>query len=354
MGSAPLCLDTEADSMHHYPEKVCLVQLATAGETHLIDPLAGLDLAPLAPALADDARLTILHGADYDLRVLDRDFDLRVGGLFDTMIAARLLGEPAVGLAALVDKHLGVRLDKRYQRADWSRRPLPEPMLHYAAEDTRHLEPLAGRLRHQLQQRGRETWAAEEFRRLEQVRWTENPNHEAFRRIKGAGSLKPRGMAVLRELVALREAEALLRDRPPFKIMHNQVLLQLAEAPPREPSDLARVQGMPQAWCRGGKAQRLLKAVHRAMDLPEDQLPEPPARRRRPKGGRLESLLRRLTRERNRLAEKLEIEPSVLAPRAVLEQVAKKIELTEDPRGVEELRDWQAGLLGPAFDRVSR
>ena len=181
VGAGPLALDTEADSLHHYPEKVCLVQLTFGGADHLVDPLAGVDLAPLGRILADRAVTKILHGSDYDLRVLHRDFGLELVGLFDTMIAARLTGERSFGLAALLETHFGIKLEKKFQRADWSLRPLTAEMESYAALDTRHLEALAGRLGEQLEQLGRTAWAEEEFRALEGVRWSAPDPEDAVR-----------------------------------------------------------------------------------------------------------------------------------------------------------------------------
>jgi ribonuclease D len=351
LGVAPLALDSEADSMHHYPEKVCLVQLSVDGTDYLLDPLAGLDLAPLAPVLGDAARPKILHGADYDLRVLDRDFGIRIRGLFDTMVAARLLGESAFGLAALLERHLGVRLDKRFQRADWSRRPLPDEMVRYAVMDTRHLQPLAAMFQRRLEQTGRTEWAAEEFRRLEQVRWTDNEDAEPYRRVKGSSSLDPRGLATLRELWIVREAEARRRDRPPFKIMHNDVLLALARKLPGRHDELEQVRGVPPSWRKGERSARLLAAVARALELPRAELPEPRIRRRRPRNGPLEKRLKKLCTQRDAVARELGIEPSMLSSRAVLEQVAQRMMEGRDPATVEGLRSWQAEQLESVFRR---
>ncbi|HKQ61355.1 MAG TPA: ribonuclease D, partial [Candidatus Polarisedimenticolaceae bacterium] len=226
-GAATLALDCEADSLHHYPEKLCLVQLSAAGEDWLIDPLA-FDLAALRPALEDRARPKILHGADYDLRLLGRDLGFRVAGLFDTMLAARLVGERAFGLAALLDKYLGVSLDKKHQTADWSRRPLPAELQRYAVADTHHLQPLAAALDERLRALGRRSWADEEFLRLESIRWRETPDPEAWRRVRGAAGLDRRGLAVVRELYSWRDGEARRRDTPPFRVLSDERMAELA------------------------------------------------------------------------------------------------------------------------------
>ena len=233
VGRGPLALDTEADSMHHYREKVCLIQLSFGGRDLLVDPLAGVDLAPLRPVLVDPGTRKILHGADYDIRILHRDYDLEIVGLFDTMIAARLVGERAFGLSALLEKFLDVKLDKKYQRADWSRRPLTPEMESYALCDTRYLEPLARILEERLEQLGRGEWAAEEFRRLENVRWAAERGPEGLlQRLKGVQALDRRQLAVANELVLLRDETARRRDQPLFRVMRDEVLLELVKLGP--------------------------------------------------------------------------------------------------------------------------
>jgi ribonuclease D len=352
VGSGPLSLDTEADSMHHYPEKVCLVQLSLGGRDYLVDPLSGVDPRILDPVLREPTVRKILHGADYDLRVLHRDFGLEVRGLFDTMVAARLVGERVFGLAALLESRFGVRVDKRFQRADWSRRPLPEEMQRYAVADTRHLEPLADRLEEELQRLGRSAWAEEEFRRLEGVRWSERSDDEPFRRIKGASALDRRALGVLRELVAVREEEARRCGRPPFRVMPSETLLRIASAAPRDRRALSRIRGLPTAWKRDRGADRVLDAIRRVMELPETELPEMRASRRRKRDVAFERKLRALCRERDAVAETLGIEPSVLAPKAALQQALELLEQGRDPRGAADLRRWQADLLRPSFGRL--
>ena len=202
IAGSPFALDTEADSFHHYHEKVCLVQLTADRGDVLVDPLAGIDLEPLRAPLEDAGTRKILHGADYDVRILHRDFRFSPRGIFDTMIAARLTGATAFGLAALLEAHLDVRLDKAHQRADWSIRPLPVAMADYAAADTRYLHALAAILEARLAELGRLDWAREEFERIEVVRWKngEEPSPDAWRKTKGATSLDRRALAVLQEL----------------------------------------------------------------------------------------------------------------------------------------------------------
>ncbi len=351
LGAETLSLDSEADSFHHYQEKLCLIQLSFGSRDLLVDPLAGVDLSILQPALADPSMRKILHGADYDLRLLDRDCGLEIYGLFDTMIASRLVGERAFGLAALLEKFVGVKLDKRFQRADWSLRPLTPEMKTYAVMDTRHLEELAGLLEARLRELGRLEWAAEEFRILEAVRWSvDRDPADAFLRVKGASRLDPRGLGVLRELFALRDAEASRRDVPPFRVFRNEVLIALSGRPPSAESDLKTVQGMPRTWLSGGRASRLVDAVRRGVELPDSELPARPERRGRRRDPEIESRIAGLAKARDRVAEDLGIETSVLAPRSLLEQILKSAVEGGDLGETPGIRRWQTDLLRPVLE----
>jgi len=336
IGRGPLAVDTEADSLHHYPEKVCLLQLSHHGRDLLVDPLAGVDLRALGPLFADREVRKIFHGADYDLRLLHREYGLEVSGLFDTMIAARLTGERVFGLAAMLEARFAVRLDKRFQRADWSRRPLDGEMEAYAAADTRWLEPLAELLERGLLDLGRASWAAEEFRRVERVRWVERDDEDALRRVKGSATLDRRGLGLLAELVRYREQRARELDRPPFRILRDEVLLRLARHC-RDASTLRSETARVTAREREGVAAALLRGLETA----DERLPE--LRRggaARPSADRVERL-RRLARQREALAARLGLEPSVLATRQALGEWIDGV----PPGRAESLRTWQADLL---------
>jgi len=350
LGAGPICVDTEADSMHHYREKVCLIQITAAGFDLLIDPLSGVSLGPLGPLLADPGRRKILHGADYDLRMLRRDFGFEVQGLFDTMIAARLVGERAFGLAALLERYLEVRLDKRFQRADWSMRPLPEAMRRYAADDTAHLLELTAILEERLERLGRASWAEEEFRRMERVRPRERQQDaEPYTRVKGSRGLDRRGLAVLRELLVLREGMARESDLPRFRVIRDEVLLTIALSAGQGRIDPERIRGMPRSWQRGGRRRALEEAIDRAQALSEGELPEPAKSTRRPRDPALDARVRELCRARDKLAADLDLEPSVLASRAVLEEVVKTVMRGEPIEEVADLRRWQLAVLGPVL-----
>ncbi|HEY6948389.1 MAG TPA: ribonuclease D, partial [Gemmatimonadales bacterium] len=222
LGREPLlAVDTEAASFHRYHDRVYLVQLSSRTRTAIVDPLAVTDLAPLGQLLADPGVEVVFHDADYDLRLLDQQYGFRAARLFDTRVAAQLLNEPGIGLAALLEKYLDVRLDKRFQRADWSIRPLPPEMLDYAASDTRHLLALRDILRARLAERGRLSWAEEEFGLLEGVKWGIVEDDEpAYLRMKGAKLLRGRHLAALRELYQWREETAARADRAAFRILN--------------------------------------------------------------------------------------------------------------------------------------
>lgn len=314
-------LDTEADSLHSYFHKVCLIQVSVSGRHALIDPLA-MDrdaLRPLWDVVGDPDIPVLMHGADYDIRVLDRDYGARVRGLEDTQIMAQLLGEPKTGLAALLERDVGVQLDKKHQRADWGRRPLSRELREYAAADTAYLEPLEAGLRRRLEAEGRWEWAEEEFRRLEEVRYVEPPADErAFERLKGAGRLRDGARDRVFTLYEWREAAARRMDVPPFKVLGNRPLLELAEDPVQSFDELPKRDGLGPRFTRrwGREVMALLDSPRRAPDrLRTPRQPSPPEAVRR----RLE----RLTAVRDGEAERLGLPGGVLCPKATLTAVAE-------------------------------
>ena len=225
-GEPLLAVDTEAASFHRFHDRIYLLQLSTRNETAVVDPLAVTSLQPLAVALANPDIEIVFHDADYDLRLLGLEYGIRATKLFDTRIAAQLLNEPGVGLAALLEKYLDVRLDKRFQRADWSARPLSPEMLEYAAADTHHLPELRDILRERLRERGRLAWAEEEFALATEVRRSAPDAEEpAYLRLKGAKALPGRSLAVLRELHEWRDQLARRTDRAAFRILNNEPML---------------------------------------------------------------------------------------------------------------------------------
>jgi ribonuclease D len=346
-----IAVDTEAASFHRYRDRIYLIQISTADRTALIDPLALADLSPVGAVLADPAIEKTFHDADYDLRVLDRDYGFRAARLFDTRIAAQLAGEPAIGLAALLEKYAGVKLAKEHQKADWSQRPLPPPMLAYAAEDTRHLLALRDALERRLRDLGRLEWAKEEFTRLEALRWTgvAEGDTDGHLRVKGAKGLPPRALAAFRELHRWRETVAERDDKAPFRVIGNDSLLAVSKALPATPGALAGLKEVPASLARRHGAA-LLEAVARARALPESELPRLERSARPPKDPNFDARVERLKGVRNRVAAELKIDAGVLCGRTTLEAVARAA--PKDRAGlaqVPELRRWQAEVLGDAL-----
>jgi ribonuclease D len=346
-------VDTEAASFHRYRDRIYLLQLTTARETALIDPLAIDDLAPLGTVLADPKIEKVFHDADYDLRVLDRDYGFRARRLFDTRIAAQLAGETSIGLAALLEKYQGVKLAKEHQKADWSQRPLPPGMLDYAAADTQHLLALRDALEQRLRELGRHAWAAEEFAQIEALRWTgmAEGDTEGYLRTKGAKGLPPRPLAVFRELHRWRETLAERDDKAPFRVIGNDSLLAVSRALPTTAADLARIKELPTSLARR-HGPALLDAVARARALPDSELPRIERLARPPRDPGFDVRVEKLKAARNRRATELGLDPGVLCGRTTLEAVARILPPPNDRAGlaqIGELRRWQVDVLGDAL-----
>jgi ribonuclease D len=307
----------------------------------------------LRPLLEDREVQVVMHGADYDLRLLDRDLGIQPAGLFDTQIAASLLGEENLGLSSLLERFLGIRLSKKYQKADWAERPLPPEMLEYAATDTRHLEELAELLAERLEERGRRDWADEEFRELERIRYEGPDDEDLVTRVKVARNLEPREVARLRAALEWRERIARDRDRALFRVAGDAVLVEVARRRPGSIRALADIQGMNGRLAReeGADLIRRLDAVDAAPAAEIEGYPHPPrgSGRGRPPP-EVEERFFRLKKIRNARASELEIARGTLLPNHVLQALA------EDPPGSLEamastpgMRRWQVEVVG---DRV--
>lgn len=339
-----LAIDTEADSLHCYREKLCLLQVSVpaavsdrgyneAGRDHIVDPLADLDLAPLCAGLAQ--KEIVLHGADYDLRLLRRSLGFVAHQIFDTVIAARLLGIREFSLAALVERFFGVKLTKGSQKANWARRPLPEQMVEYAINDTRYLLSLADRLDSQLRERGRLNWLRQSCERaIEQAAAERVRDADEVWRIRGSGALRNGAPAVLRALWQWREKEAEAVDRPPFHILQNDELLRAAES-------FASGSVPDYRYFSPRRRRAFRDAAQSALQLPQEEWPL--SRRRfgtRPSA----DVVRRsedLRGRRDRAAGELELEPAFVAPRAALEAIA-----ADEARATTLLVPWQQETLG--------
>ncbi len=328
-----VAIDTEADSLHCYREKLCLIQISVPGADFIVDPLADVDLAPLRAVLEKNE--IVVHGSDYDLRLLRRSLNLNARKIFDTVIASRLLGTRAFSLAALVKKYFDVDLVKGSQKANWAQRPLPKRMLDYAVNDTRYLLPMAEKLEAELRETNRLDWFRQSCERaIEQAAVDRTRDLDEAWRISGAGTLEPRTAAVLREIWRWREREAEAVDRPPFHILQNHEMLRAAEG-----FASGAVPDYRHFSTRRRNAFR--QAADEALRLPEKDWP---IMRRRSGTRPTSQMVRRaddLKQRRDRAAGELKLEPTVLAPRNALEAIA-----ADEERAVAVLVPWQRELLG--------
>ena len=339
-----IAVDTEADSFYHYFDKTCLVQIATRKSCYLIDPLAlggPAELAPLGPVFASSKIRKIFHAAEYDIFVLKRDCGFTFSNLYDTMVSAQLLGYPAIGLAALIEHHFGIKVPKDEQRSDWSRRPLTDKQLKYAAGDVLYLVRLTNKLEKALQHAGRLTWAQEEFETLTQRQWPEREfDQHGHIRIKGAKKLDPKALEVLRELYMMRDKRGREIDRPTFKVLGNRTLLELAETKPKRLSDLNGLKGVTDLIVRR-MGRDILEAVKKGRSSPRSPVPKPPPNGRKRIDRKTERLVNRLKRWRAARAQELELDPGVLCPNSSLEAIAwKNPEKPADLKEVESLKGW--------------
>lgn len=326
-------LDTEADSLHCYFEKLCLIQISIPGHDVLIDPLSEISLQPLFEELARHE--LIIQGLDYDLRLLRRVGLTEVRGVFDTMIAARLVGITEFSLAALLQSHFGIVLAKGSQKANWARRPLSPQMEEYARNDTRHLEPLTAKLENELCRLGRLDWLKQSCEKaIEATRIVREREVDTLWRISGSGELRGRAAALLRALWTWRDEEARAVDRPSFHIARNDHLIdaarRFANGDPVQISHLS-----------GSRKHRFYEAAEKALALPENEWPQPIRTRRIRPTPEMERRFNDFKARRDRAATVHNIEPSLIASKTVLETLAAETEAT-----LPKLLPWQRMLLG--------
>ena len=347
-----IALDTEGASFHKFVDRIYLLQLSAPGVTAVLDPLAIGVPARMGELLQSRDVQVVLHDADYDLRLLHQDYGWHVTNIFDTRVTAQLLGIKAFGLAALLERYFGVKLDKKHQRADWSLRPLSKGMLDYAALDTAFLLDLRDKMRAELERAGRWAWAAEEFALLEGTRWEPEDPATSFMKMKGARDLSRRELAVFGEVVAWRAAVASELDRATFRVMGNEVLFELARLQPKAVSDLAGIKGMPRGIVER-RGRELIAAVERGVNLPEDALPKYPRAARWDKDADFDERVNRLRAVRETAAAKHDLDPGVLASRDRLETIARlRPKSIEELAALPDVRQWQAEVLGEAALRA--
>ena len=343
--AAMLAVDLEADSMYHYREKVCLLQMAANGHTVVIDPLKVIDLSDLRPLFSDEGICKVFHGADYDVRSLYRDFNITINNLFDTQLASMYLGFTETSLEAVVSHRFGVNLDKRYQKKDWSCRPLPPEMVAYAASDVIYLIPLAQTLQQELDAKGRLGWVQENCRLLSQVR-PQNNSQPMFLKIRGAGRLTPRQLSVLEELLQLRDRMACQKDRPLFKVVSNATLLKIATTMPTALDRLVASQALSSKQM-DMYGQAILTAVEKAQYIPVSQLPSYPHQRSPRLSPRIPKRIKALRSWRDRLAAEMNLDPPLLLNKALISDIAvSKPNSIEDLRQIPNMQQWQVDAFG--------
>jgi len=324
---ASIAVDTESNSLHAYQEQVCLIQFSTSEKDYLLDPFALPDLSDLAPFFANPDIEKIFHAAEYDLICLQRDFGFQFANIFDTMIAARILGYQAVGLGKLLDSKFDVQVDKKYQKANWGKRPLTEEMLNYARLDTHYLIALRKILKKDLKDKNRWELAQEDFEMATYVNgMSERQQLPLWERVGGRAKLAPREATVLNEICLAREALAAKLNRPVFKVVSNKTLLKLAESMPRSRRDLEISGFTPRQISRFGKP--FLAAVERGLHA--DFVRRTPSKRPSDEYISRLDILRNWRKEK---AKTLGVESDIVLPRPLMENIARK-----NPRRVEELR----------------
>ncbi|MBX3045416.1 MAG: HRDC domain-containing protein [Anaerolineales bacterium] len=324
-----IAVDTESNSLHAYRERLCLLQFSTPHEDALIDPFPLPDLEPLGELFASPAHEKIFHAAEYDILVMQRQYQLEFSNLFDTMIAARILGRKRVGLGGLLEEDFGVKLEKRFQRADWGARPLLPALLDYARLDTHYLIELRNKLKADLETAGRWELAQEDFARLPQVTRAnlEVEDVPEVWRVKGARDLNPRQAAILHELAEYRANRAAQADVPLFKVMGDSTLTEIAKLAPTTAEELAGVAGMSE-----GQIRRHGKAILAAVRSGQQAAPvrRPP---RRPYDESYIERLELLRLWRKAAAKELDVESDVVLPRDIMESTARA-----NPRTLAELQ----------------
>ncbi len=346
-------VDTEAAGFHRYSDRICLIQVTVGSSTYLLDALAFDAGPPLRDALADPAKAVFLHGSDYDLRLLDRDVGVRVRHIVDTQVAAALCGESQTGLSSLMERYFDLRLSKKFQRADWAKRPLTKEQLAYAADDTRRLEALWDILRERLVELDRLAWAEEEFRLLEEIRWTEDTaDFDPASRLKRGRKLPPATLEGFRVGWHWRDALARKRDRAPFRIAEDRVLLAVAQGEVPDVEALVATRGISRSVAQEhGKA--LLASVAEATRRPPDEIASYPrnstGRYERPTKEE-EDRFDRLKRARNARADELGLDRGLLVPNATLMEIARAAPATAEALGaVPTLKAWQREAAGEAL-----
>lgn len=348
-----IVIDTESDSLYHYHQKICLVQVATeAGSSYLIDPLEGFRIEDLRSLLENPDLTKVFHGADYDIALLKAKASIGVRNIYDTMVAAKFLGRTEVGLQATLRDELGLTISKGNQKDDWSARPLSAEQLAYALTDVKHLLEVMTKQRGELETMRRLHWVEEECRALESLGGlpAKTDPREVFRDVKGVAALSPRALAVFRELIACRELIADELDLPPFRVAVNESLMALARAE----KDGGR-EAVTNHVRRREYAERFHEALQRGLETPEAEFP------RLERGRRIELPLAQQRRVaalkdwRKAAAARTGLELSLVIPQRLIDRIAEANPRTLDElHAIEGLRRWRVEAFGEEILKITR
>lgn len=339
-------VDLEADSLYHFKEKVCLIQLATGNVNAVIDPLVIEDVSVLKPIFKQRDSQKVFHGSDYDIRSLFRDFRITVDNMFDTELASRFLGFKETSLEAVLKNKFNISLDKRYQRKDWSKRPLPEEMIAYAVKDVGFLVPLAEQLKAELREKGRLYWVYEECKYLSKVRPNTADSNPLYVYFKGAGKLNSRSLAVLEALLQYRRNLAQKKDKPLFRIISSRSLMDLAEKKPVSIKQLEKTNALSPKQI-GMYGQGVIDAIKRAMKLPSNVLPVYPRKKAPIVSVAVAKRVRALRQWRDTQAKKLTIDPALILTKSLISTLAFQRPLNlRHLSKIKELRRWQVEEFG--------
>ena len=342
-------VDLEADSMYHFKEKVCLIQTATQKSSFLVDPLSVNDLTPLKPLFTRKDIKKVFHGADYDVRSLYRDFKIEIENLFDTEIACRFLGMKTTGLEAVLKKKYDLSLNKKYQRKDWSRRPLPAEMLKYAVRDVAYLIPLAIDLEKELKAKGRLLWVREECDNLTKARPALTETGPLFLRFKGAGRLAPRDLAVLEALLQFRKKKAEKKDKPVFKIIGSDSLMKMTRVKPVTFKQLEDLHTLNKKQIDMYGTDLVVK-VRNALKVPKNKLPVFPRKKAPAVESQVPKRVKAFKKWRDDKAKKWGLDPTLICSRTLMTAIAvRNPRRIEDLKTVTGIRGWQIKAFGENF-----
>jgi ribonuclease D len=349
-----IAVDLEADSMHHFKEKVCLIQIAGAETACVLDPLKIDDFSKLKMLLEDEKIEKVFHGSDFDIRSLDREYKIRVNNLFDTEIACKFLGTQERGLAALLKKFFNVEQDKKFQKKDWSQRPLPDEMISYSIVDVLYLIELAEILKQKLKEKKRFEWAKEEFLRQTEVRYEDNSDEYYFMKFKGAGKMDKKTLAVLESLLEMRVKIASKRDLPLFKVLGVNEITQIAVKKPSTINHLKAIRVLSKRQS-GMYGELCVDAVKNALSSDEEKMPLYPKNKTLRLTNAEHRRIKELKKMREKRGEELMLEHGFLINNALITQLAVKNPLTkEELASIQQMRKWQIEALSDSIVSVLR